>query len=504
MNIKKLFPPISIMDIKALCAFFLLQIYFVSNLLSFGFWRSHIVIFEYLLLFYGVWLILLTLLLLLLLITANFLRLGRFKQIILVVLSLPFFFEVWLGSLEIINSHLLTVASILLIFCLFIYYRFSDLYIGRMAVMISALSAFSFMNHSDIVFIKKDASYSAETVMLDNKRNIHVILLDSFVHSAFSEAFLGVRNPAADYLSSLEDTVDAGYMGFSEYSNTLDTWADIFKLSKYSDSNKIRELKFQYMAFSGSLPSLLTNILRENDYYMQTGFNGSYFGPKGQYIDEYHNHINAIEDTIICRTKDNYLLGFCSKYSKYFYEAWITVNKNQETINWSKKIIQFIGQKEIKKKPIFSAFYIYNPIGHTKSDYKTGDQENFKEYKKRFILGTQKAKELIKDIDQLRQKYPKSIFIVGGDHGALLSRTIRKEDDPRFFVLDRHGVALTLLNASNLCPYSREWLEKQIYLTPSRMLAASLACNGESRKLLEHFEDNEEFIRFGKSLADSN
>ena len=65
------------------------------------------------------------------------------------------------------------------------------------------------------------------------------------------------------------------------------------------------------------------------------------------------------------------------------------------------------------------------------------------------------------------------------------------------------GVALALLNASNLCPWSRDWLARQRYLTPSRMLVASLACDGDGRRLTEHFTDNEEFIRFGNSYATS-
>ena len=79
--------------------------------------------------------------------------------------------------------------------------------------------------------------------------------------------------------------------------------------------------------------------------------------------------------------------------------------------------------------------------------------------------------------------------------------TRRPQGDRRFEVLGRHAVALALLNASNLCAWSRDWLARQRYLTPGRMLAAALACDGESRTLVDHFVDNEEFVRFGESLA---
>ena len=516
-KIKSLFPSISVMDGKLLYAFLLLQIYFVSNLLSFGFWRTDIAIFGRLFLFYGAWISLLTSLLLLSLIIANRFRLARFKQIILLVFSLPFALEVWLESIDVTGQEILLsyflaiIAPILihtfLILCILLYYRFSSPYIVRIAVMMLALSTVSFMNHSDFAFIKKNTSYSEKAVMLDNKKNIHVILLDAFTHSAFSEAFLGVRNSAADYLSSLDNTIDAGYMGFSEYVPTREAWATIFELSDFSVPYNKRPA-FNIKAFSGSQPSLLTSILRKNDYYIQTGFKGSdYFGAKGPYIDEYHNNIDSIQDTLICRARESAFLGFCSKDSKYFFEKILKINKDKEDkeiIDWGEKVIQLIEQQESKQRPIFSAFYIYNPIGHTKFNYRTHDSEDFGEYKKYFICRVKRAKKLVKKIDRLRKQYPDSIFIVGGDHGPWLSRTMSKKENPRFFVLDTHGVALALLNASNLCPYSREWLEKQIYLTPSRMLAASLACNGESRKLLDHFEDNEEFIRFGQSLAHEN
>ena len=122
------------------------------------------------------------------------------------------------------------------------------------------------------------------------------------------------------------------------------------------------------------------------------------------------------------------------------------------------------------------------------------------EFKRYFVNEVQRAREVIENIDRLRRRYPESIFIVSGDHGLYLSRTA-PEEDRRFIVLDRHGVALALLNASNLCSWSRDWLARQRYLTPSRMLAASLACNGESRRLTVHFTDNEEFIRFGETFA---
>ena len=166
-------------------------------------------------------------------------------------------------------------------------------------------------------------------------------------------------------------------------------------------------------------------------------------------------------------------------------------------------VISLIEQAEKKTPgPVFSAFHIYSPVGHTSGNYVTGNPAMFAKYKERFINQTLRARELLEDINRLRLRYPDTVFIISGDHGPWLSRT--ENEDRRFIVLDRHAVALALLNASNLCLWSKDWLERQKYLTPGRMLAASLTCDGESRALTEHFQDNDEFIRFGESLTGLN
>ena len=170
---------------------------------------------------------------------------------------------------------------------------------------------------------------------------------------------------------------------------------------------------------------------------------------------------------------------------------------------WPNTVVDLIDRAEQNATtPLFSAFYIYRPIGHTPGNFRRDDVEMFEEYRRHFVKEAQRARKIIESIDRLRKRYPESVFIVSGDHGPYLSRNAPKKDK-RFIVLDRHAVALALLNASNLCAWSRDWLARQRYLTPTRMLAGSLACNGESRQLTEQFTDNERFIRFGESFANS-
>ena len=479
---------------NALVIFLLLQVYFTGNILSFGFWKSELVVFGYLAMFYGVWLVGLVLLLSLCLIISARFNKTRFDPVILIIFSLPLCFGLWLQTLAVRPDTLWWVA-IPLISAMFVYYRFGVLYIGRVSVLMVPLCIVSFLGHADIFAGPEHSSerVSAETdmVSLDRKTNIHVIVFDSLTHSAFSENYLGVRNPATDYLSMLDDTIYAGIKGFVEYVPTRNSWATLFELERERGN---------YKAFSGRTPSFLTDLLRKNGYYIQTGYSDSYFGAtQGEYVDRYIFDVVDLKFSLICADQMP-LLGVCSELSRTIYKNWFRGLFKQTLFReWPEEVISLIDQAEREVTgPIFSAFHIYSPVGHTSNTHQTNDPKMVAKYKERFISQTKRAQGLMEDINRLRKRFPDSIFIISGDHGPYLSRT--EEEDRRFIVLDRHAIALSLLNATNLCPWSVNWLERQRYLTPGRMLASSLACNGESRKLTEHFMDNEEFIRFGESL----
>ena len=232
---------------KAWGAFLLLQLYFVSNLLSFEFWRSSVVVLGYSTVFYGVWLVGLTLLLgLFLRISARF-CLTRFDSLVCGTFSLPFCFGLWLPTIEVDSGIGWWMIAILFFPAMFCYYRISAFFIGRMAVLMIGLCGLSFMGHSEIwEFQSGGNDYETDMVSLNKTSNIHVIMSDALVHSAFSETFMGVRNPAADYLATLGDTIYAGHMGFVEQASTLPSWATLFEIGRnnWTDDG----------AFSWSLP----------------------------------------------------------------------------------------------------------------------------------------------------------------------------------------------------------------------------------------------------------
>ena len=122
---------------------------------------------------------------------------------------------------------------------------------------------------------------------------------------------------------------------------------------------------------------------------------------------------------------------------------------------WQEDVVELVKNFETDfDSPVFSAFHVNIP-SHTPGYYVTGNKKHFERYKNRFILGTKEVQEILVELNKLRQQFPDSVFIISGDHGPKLSRSLTDDENRRFRVLDFHHVSLTLLNSHNLCPNPR-------------------------------------------------
>ena len=480
-------------------AFLLLQIYFICNLLSFGFWKFGTTIFVYTIVYFGLWIVGLTLLLWLYCKTKKKDILSRSTIVVLVILAVPMF-GIWVQSLQIQINWLGWIIVLIFPLIVVIYYRVSTSHIVGTVFTMLGLCVLSFIGHAELTTGIQSSSYQNPnmkfgTMDLQHKPNIHVIMFDALTNSAFSREFLGVTNLPDEFLSGLSDAISAESLGFQESVPTRNAWNTLFGLGI--------KIPLRYRPFSGLDQSPLTLLLRTNGYKIQTGYSNSHLGfKKGPHVDFYHIGRAEFRDNAIC---DQKLLGFCSKLSESVYNIFDEfINRNVDRIyakgSWSTTVLELVENFEkITNSPIFSAFYIFKP-GHAPNNYETKNAEMFKSYKDRFTGNLELVRETLVNINELRLKFPDSIFIVAGDHGPYLTRNLKEGENERFRVLDRHNVALSLLNAHNLCEIPRKWLVKLNYITPSRMLAASLACSGDSLRLLEIFQDDRmEFIEFGNS-----
>ena len=481
---------------NAIVLFVSLQIYFASNTLSFGFWKSNEYVFEYMLMYYGALLVILVLLFTFTLILCCRLNAQWFVFLIPIIFCLPFAFELWVRSLEIENRTVRYIVSLILLPVMYLYFRIGISRIRAVGFSVLFLCLLSFFGHAGIIFpIDQSAPSKFELFHLSKKPNIHVIMLDAFTHSQFTREFLGIGNAAADALENKTDSIYAGTLGFAEHVPTRAAWGTLFNLGLG---------KPEPLAMSGIKPSHLAVLLKGNGYSISTGFSNGFFGwQQGKWVDNYNRggSFYELKSDLVCVSKIG-RLDFCSGFSQsIFSKLFVDDSVNRANLEkvWPNEVLSYIDEAEKNmREPLFSAFHIYLP-GHTILDFISDDEEMVQEFKIEFTKGLNKAKVVIEEIDQLRKRHPNSIFIISGDHGPYLSRTASKTER-RFIVLDRHGVALSMLNASNLCPWARNWLDEQQYLTPSRMLVAALVCDNQSKQLTEHFLDNEEFIRFGRSF----
>ena len=470
---------------RCVVLFILAQVYFASNLWSFGAWKENTEVLAYIVLFCGAWLLVLTLALL------AFLGFSRGSGSLMgqllgaavpTLLSVPFLVDLHAASTSL---HWVQVTALLPL--LMLYYHLGPAQFVKTSCVMIILILLALQGHR--ASAAEHQEHGHDPVMLDRRPNVHVIMLDAFTHTAFTREFMGMGNPAADYLAGLDDAINAGAAGFVEATPTKPSWSMLFELGREGGATN-------HGAFAGHTPSLLATLLRENGYFIQTGYSNAYFGKrKGDYVDHYLTSGQLVVP-LICLPGNQYrLLGLCTDFGlRVAARIW----PGGPGSSWIEQVIDRLAHAEEHiGRPVFSGYYIFDPIGHTPQSYTYGDEEDLAAYKRHFAEAVRQAHEFLRKIEQLRKRFPGSIFIVAGDHGPRLTRNAEREEvGDRFRVLDANGVALALLNASNLCPQPRRWLAQQRYLTPARMLAAALACDGESMRLVEGFRDNKDFVRF--------
>ena len=270
----------------------LLQVWLVSNLLSFGFWKAGTTFFIYSILFSSAWIIGLTAVLVLFLWGEKHKDLTRFKFRVLVVINFPFFW-LWGASLQLERDYLYIFFVLAFPFVIAVYYRVAQSHIAGIIVSMLSLSTVSFLGHAgtDLVLLKQSShpphpNRSVSDIALDRTPNIHVIMFDALIHSEFSTEALGQRSVGADYLEQLGDSIHAGKTGFVERVPTIQSWDALFGLGILGPGKSSRSLHF-----SGVLPSPLGSLLRKNGYLIQTGFANSYFGKKGAHVDHYYTSV---------------------------------------------------------------------------------------------------------------------------------------------------------------------------------------------------------------------
>ena len=312
--------------------FAILQVFFASNAFSFGFWKSAEFVFEYMLIFFGAWILLLTTLTSSALILCRWFKKPRLAISLAVLFCLPFSWQLWARSIEFDSICHRYIMCIALLPIVYVYFMFGLRRMRTTIGVVSALCIISFIGHADFAASELSKSKTDDSLReigslsLDNKPNIHIVMLDSLADSSFTSEFMGIRNPAADLIASLSDAIYAGNLGFSEFVPTKAAWGALFNLGDEGTSDY----------FTGVKPGRLNVLLRANGYKLSTGFSGDYFGlGKGYWIDSYH--VGSREDlsTDLACASDMVNLEFCSAFSRtIFAKLFLDLHEVEDRLVW--------------------------------------------------------------------------------------------------------------------------------------------------------------------------
>lgn len=335
--------------------------------------------------------------------------------------------------------------------------------------------------------------------LMKSKPNIYLLSYDSVAPSDVIRKYMLIDDiPHEDALLETFEVMDNS---ISFHVPTKRSINDVMRLGQSSQP-------LNYGAFSGNTNSLLSKILRKNDYKLVTGFNGLYFGNKGPHIDEglFPTKVD-IQTSVLCIAQRRFqkvqagmicevaFRLYRMKGTKYIYSLLFGNNYGQKFDAWHDRLVSKIKYTASSTEPTLLYASTYKGIGHTSSSYDHNDLSARTAYKNEFIESSKGFSQQLKTVSEvISQNDPNSILMVFGDHGMYLSRAVDFADDPEFFVKDRHLITLALRKGGHACSEPKNLDLNTTYLTPARLLFAIFQCLGEGDIITSVIFDEDEAL----------
>lgn len=337
---------------------------------------------------------------------------------------------------------------------------------------------------------------------MKSKPNIYLLNYDSVAPSDVVREYMLIDE--IPHESTLLETFDVMDNSISFHVPTKRSLNDVMRIGQSSQP-------LSYGAFSGNTNSLLSKVLKKNDYKLITGFNGLYFGNKGPYIDEglFPTKVD-IQTSVLCIAQRRFqkvqagmicevaFRMYRIKGFKYIYSLLFGNNYGQKFDAWHERLISKIKYTASSTEPTLLYASTYKGIGHTSTSYDHNDLSARTAYKNEFIASSKGFSQQLKAVSEaISQNDPNSILIVFGDHGMYLSRAVDFEDNPEFFVRDRHLIMLALRKGGHACSESVNLDFETAYITPARLLFAIFQCLGKGDIITPvHFDEDETLIPY--------
>ena len=364
-------------------------------------------------------------------------------------------------------------------------------------VTIIGLSSPAFFYIKTSFTSNKIDSDTAKTFNLNDKPNIYLLSYDSFVPQSIAREYLSINS--VPYQNILDDQ-------FNEFSSSLS-----FHVPSRPSINDVMRLgqkrsQLNFLSFSGNAPSLLSSILPKNGYKLTTGYKGLYFGSGGPFIDQsLFPSFAQIESSVLCIAQRKLervqaflicdVARYLSKnYRNNLYKFLFGSELRKIKKNWHDIVLEQFRLNRQSKEPVFTYLYTYNPIGHTSLTYDHNISDQRSDYQAYFQKNAETLSKQISELsDQIRKYDPTSVVIIFGDHGAYLSRSSKIEDNPEFFIKDRHRIVIAMAKTNHRCSKPENLKIEENFQTPSRLLASVFLClSDKDQRPVPEFEFDED------------
>lgn len=380
-------------------------------------------------------------------------------------------------------------------------------------------------------------SYDFPSILFKEKPNVYIIGVDALIPKSLLKRHLDIDT--TDLHELLSNNFEKYSNVFSGADRTLPSYLNMFATSNvYWEKLKSSEPGCMFCAtpmnrnnlINGLTPSPFVMIFKKNGYQTSFAIEWPLFGDKkGQYIDNYSTRMGRDGKrikNIFCSLQTHrsyntgfygycYLRDFTYKFFPELHKKELFYKGFKYDFAWILKLFESISSKN---QPQLFITHIFSPR-HTGFDFKLTDEKQYLDFRSYYIKASNKTSKLLENfLNYIQENDPKSIIMVWGDHGPVLSQQLswdRRYDlssthkflrNEKFFIQDRLGTYGGIYENHYNCK-NIEKEKNRGYTTPSHIIQDIIQCLS-SRKSIEanqrYFTTNENQFTFDYPRRDRN
>ena len=313
-------------------------------------------------------------------------------------------------------------------------------------------------------------------ITFEETPNVYFVGFESIVPESIMQKYIDVET------SDFHMLFDREARRFKNlFANSVSTYFSINSLLALDQDIFLERRKPSY--FAGHDLSPLIWIMRENGYETTSIFHSTFFGHvKGPHID---NYVIDKKYGGICTLLDEDIM----RWAFWGYCRIVEVNVGQRGSIYREDFLVRKLMNLDTNRPQFVIAHHYLP-GHTPKIFSYDNRDDREEFTRQYPDWSNKAAIYLGQIfDHIKISDPSAILFVFGDHGMWLSRGMKIEDDPTFFLQNRFGI-LGGVYPPNRCAEYFDEVEGKGYMTILDAVHAILRClSGGQNALVEARHD---------------